>query len=382
MASNRVQIFNASNIETLPWPKTPEADAARRFIVPLMQKGVAHYIDNIDTQLYAILIDDLVLPITLNDAQYDNSYVCSPYGHYVGYGLDSLEGIKNNFIRKSISAFLKGLGKALQAGHINKVVIVNNWLVSTNLHPHLSCEQIETISQYLQTQFPDHAIVMRSVHTFDGDLLFRALGQSQFDLVASRQVYFLKAQDDEVFTSRIFKSDQKQLESSQYEIVSHETLSLEAVEKMTELYRIVYVEKHSSVNPQLNENFIRLALESQVLQLKALRKEGRIDAVVGFFVRHGVMTSPLFGYNTSLSASSGLYRLASTMLTQEARDRKVLYHLSSGAATYKKIRKAESHLEYTAVYHRHLPWQRRLPWIVLKTICNSVGIALMRRIET
>ena len=115
------------------------------------------------------------------------------------------------------------------------------------------------------------------------------------------------------------------------------------------------------------------------MRFKALKKEGRIDGVVGFVERNGEMFCPFFGYDRSLPQELSLYRLLSTVLMLEADRRHLLFHQSAGASMFKKIRKAQSCIEYIAVDYRHLPFKRRIPWILLEKLCNSIGVIFMKR---
>jgi len=376
------KLYSSQNIDEMSWPTTSDGEYAKNFLTPLIKNGVQHYIDNIETEMRVLQIDDLALPVTINNTEYHNSYVCSPYGQYVSYAQESLTPVKSKLLKKLLSSLLWGLGKLLKLGKANKVIIVNNWMFSTNLYPKLTHEQIKKITEFLKIKFPEHAIIFRSIHTYGKENLFQSLERNHFELIASRLVFFMDTENENIFTSRIFKSDLKLLRESEYQTIYSDEIPESEIEKITTLYRSVYLDRHSTLNPQLNRNFIKLALLNQVLSLKALKNnQGQIDVVVGYFHRNGIMTSPLLGYDVSQPQSNGLYRLASTILTLEAKKQQKLFHLSSGAAFYKKIRKAEGNIEYTAVYNRHLSIPRRFPWFVLKSICNSVGIMFMKKFD-
>lgn len=381
MMDDRIKLFDASTIETVAWPATADGEYAKKFLVPLIKNGVSHYIDNIETNLLALSIDDLVLPITINDSQYMNCYVCSPYGQYVTYAQEYIEKIKNNWVKRPLLLLVSCMGKMLRLGEINKVVVVNNWLFSINLYPHITQEQVSAIKSYLQKRFPAHAILFRSIHTYGSKALYKTFEHNHFSLIASRPIYFLKTHDESVFSSRIFKSDYKLLRESTHEVVSDPGISFSEAQQITSLYQSVYLERHSMLNPQWNVRFVELAFNNKILNLKALRKNGRIEAVAGYYCRNGMMTSPFLGYDISLPVENKLYRLTCTVLTQEARDRKLLFHLSSGASFFKKIRKAEASIEYMAVCHKHLPFLRRVPWVVLRGLSNTLGIAFMKRFD-
>jgi hypothetical protein len=89
---------------------------------------------------------------------------------------------------------------------------------------------------------------------------------------------------------------------------------------------------------------------------------------MGFFVRNGVMTQPLFGYDTRLPQAEGLYRLLTLITLQEGLQRNLLVHASGGVGKFKKIRGGKSVIEYNAVFARHLPRKRQMPWKLLKKI--------------
>ncbi len=342
--------------------------------MPFLKNGTSSYIDNVETRMMALLIDDIVLPVTVNFADYNNSYVCSPYGHYVGYCHDQLSGKR----KKLFAPLIDSYGSFYKLGKLNRVVMVNNWLYSTNLYPNLDAKQIQEIKEFLVKKFPHHAIVFRSINDYELLELKEILREHKFHLVPSRIVYFTKADSDSAFKSRMFKSDLSILKNSTYEISS---LEIEDAARAAELYHKLNIEKHSKLNPQFNSQFIKMAIENNFLSFKGLRRDGRLDAVVGYYSTDKVMTSPLFGYDTDLPGELGLYRQLSTILLQEAKEAGKLLHQSSGAGDFKKLRRAESAVEYNAVYTKHLPFYQKASWSFLNKIMNTVGLSAMRKMS-
>jgi len=92
-----------------------------------------------------------------------------------------------------------------------------------------------------------------------------------------------------------------------------------------------------------------------------------------------VITAPLVGYDTALGDQAGLYRLLMLALTETAAERRRVLHLSSGAASFKRLRGAEAYAEYSLIYHRHLAPRRRLPWQMLGWLSQRAITPLMRR---
>lgn len=376
---SRLALYDANQLDQCPWPQTVEGEYTRKFVTPLMKRGVSTYIENIRTDLRVLVGDQVVLPVTINQAEYENSYVCSPYSYYISYAKESLKLMTQKALYYSINALLWSVGKILQRYQVNKVVMVNNWFYSTSLYPSLQPQQVVQIAEFLQQQFPDHAIIFRSIDPHTSPIYYETLQKVGFDYIASRQIFFIDPHQSSLFESRLFNSDLKLLKNSGYEIIDGEQLIKEDLSHVLKLYQDLYIHKYSNLNPQFNEEFLRLAMSQKLMQFQALKKEGRIDGVVGYVQRHGMMFSPFFGYDREIPKEVALYRLLSTVMMLEAHRQRLFFHLSSGASTFKKIRKANSCIEYMAVYHQHLPLKRKIPWLILKNMCNSLGKKYMER---
>lgn len=375
----KIKIFNKENIDQLEWPETHEGHFTKKMVLPIIKNGVSAYFDNVKTKMMVLQIDGLVLPITINDKVTENSYVCSFYSYYIGYGLKTASAIKNRILRNSVKAILKGLGTFLKLGKIDKVVSVNNWLFSTNLYPSLTPDQILAIRKKIEEDFPKHAIVFRSINTLDQNSPINSLKHHAFDLIASRQIFITDPKKEEVFTTRLFKSDLKFLKGTNYTLSELGDDPAQGLAKLLSLYNALYVDKYSAMNPKLNESFLKLVVDDKLFNFKTFKKDGDIDGIFGYYSMYGVMTSPFFGYDIHKPQETGLYRLLSTALTLEAKNSGQLFHQSSGASFYKSIRKATPSIEYNAVYTKHLNIHRRFYWKTLKFLINSFGIPWMKR---
>ncbi len=379
----KIRLFFADTIEQLPWPDNEDGSYARAYLTPLIQQGTQRFIDNVTTTYMALLIDErIVLPLSLNRREYANSYVCSPYTHYITYAKEELTLVKPAWLRRLFATIFTLLGLLGKACQMNQVVCVNNWLLSTNLYPSLSTQQLKDILDFLKQRFPHHAIVFRSLNNATTPTMMTDLKHLGCTLPGSRQVYLLRPADPHALTSKarwLLKRDFTLLARYGYTAAINEELTEDDIARIVDLYNVLYLDKYSRSNPMFNEHFIRLALYEKILQLVVLKKDKRIDAVLGYFYRNGVMTTPLFGYDTALPQELGLYRMLSVILFNIAKERGLLLHESSGATQFKRNRGACAEIEYSAIYVQHLPLYRYLYWDMLTFLLDRIGIPYMQK---
>lgn len=374
-------LYDANTIDQLPWPQNDDGEYAKKFLTPLVKNGIHTYIENIHADIKVIHLNHLILPILAINDDYNVSHVCSPYAHYITFSLESLHLMgENRFLKGITKLYLKLLGKILRFGKVNKIVYVNNWLFSADLYPaELDEEAVSAITACIKKHYPGHSIAFRSINAVTTQKPYISLPKNGFDLIPSRQIFVTDSKKEGVFQTRIFKSDLKLMKDKNYEVVDNQALSSEEIPRVLELYKKLYLDKYSTLHPQVNLKFMQLAVDQQLLQIKALKKDGRLDGVAGYVSRNGVMYSPFFGYDTSLPQETGLYRILSTVLSLEAQKNQYVFNQSAGASFYKKVRRAEPTIEYLAVYHKHLPYLQQTPWLLLKWIMNSVGVKFMEK---
>ncbi|HNK63907.1 MAG TPA: GNAT family N-acetyltransferase [Anaerolineales bacterium] len=364
------ELFTRENIHTLPFPSTEDGDYARRYLIPLMSDDSQKYIRNVhNTQLMAVKASETVFPITITDFHPQNTYTVSPYSHYVSYGgLEEVKHLNNKIAEIAVKALMFPVAAFFKYSELDKVVFVNNYLLSTNLYPSVNSDQIKALSAALVTWFPDRAIVFRSVDQKKNPHIYRTLAGLGYDLVLSRQVWYM----DPVaaLKTRQCKEDLRVLRRNGYEAVDGKDLSDEELRRAVELYDLLYLEKYSYFNPQFTFEFLRLARDENILHMVGLKKDGRLNGIMGFFIRNGAMTQPLFGYDTSLPMEEGLYRLLTLVTLQAGVQRGLLVHASGGVGRFKKVRGGESVTEYNAVYTKHLPRRRQLPWKLIGNVSD------------
>jgi hypothetical protein len=342
--------------------RVPRRDPFGKYVASLMRQGATFYIENADVSIRALVIDGKTLPLVINAGTTHTSDVCSPYAHYLLYTIEEFS--KRRFLVPAavLRALAVPFGALLRSTLVDRVVFVNNWLIATNPSPRLSCEQIQAVTNRVLREYPDFAIVFRSVNSLLDKSLGEALVGNGYRLVRSRRVYVLDGRNKRHLRHHNTRDDLRILESSPYSVVDcHSTLARHAV-RMAELYRGLYLSKHSGLNPQLNADYFRLTLGENIFTYRGLERDGRIDGFLSYFVQDDRMTGACLGYELSVPRDAGIYRMLIAIAISEAIQRGLQLNLSGGAGHFKMLRGAVPVDEYDAVYDRHLPIHRRLAW--------------------
>lgn len=361
------QLYTRENISELQWPSTADGEYARNYLLPIMG-GPQKYIKNAhNTQLMVAKVDDVILPITISDFHPGNTYTVSPYSHYVSYGgFEEVKHLENPPVEALIKLVMNPVAWYFRKAELDKVAYVNNYLLSTNLYPSVSSEQLAALGEVLPKWFPDRVIIFRSVDQRKNPHIVEVLKQINYEMVLSRQVWYMDPA--EAARTRQYKEDARVLRKHGYEVVEGKELSDDDLHRAVHLYNLLYLEKYSYYNPQFTFEFLKLSRDKGALCLRALKRDRQMNAVMGFFIRNGAMTQPLFGYDTTLPQEEGLYRLLTLITLQEGLQRNLLVHASGGVGKFKKIRGGRSVIEYNAVFAKHLPAWRQRPWKLIQAI--------------
>src|SRR5206468_1590252 len=148
--------------------------------------------------------------------------------------------------------------------------------------------------------------------------LIQHLRQCEFRLLPTRSVFFYDPSKKEELSSKVqyhHRRDLKLIEKEGYEVLRNGDLKETDLPRLLELYRKVYMEKHTSC---------------------------------------------------------GLYRMLSVLLYKESEVKNLALNDSSGGDDTKKWRGLKLFDEYVAIYDRHLPLRRRLFWKTVDIFLNKI----------
>lgn len=337
-------------------------------------------IHNVKTKFYSLNYGQQLFPVTVNDGQYENSYVVSPYTAFIHYAKEELVKLQNKSLSIALSIFLTCFGLICKKGKINHLVFVNNYLLSTNLYPAWQGENIAKMTQDLMTKYPNHLLAFRSLNQYQHPELIQHFVQNGYHLLASRQVYLFDQEKAPFHHKKNVIADKKLLLKKDYILCHPKDLNEKDYGRIVELYNLLYLDKYSYHNPQFTVKFVQLCHQKKLLDIYGFRnQDGTLDAVIGFFTLGKTTTAPLVGYDTKLPAQLGLYRRLMAYAFQYAKEKNYLLNLSSGASSFKRLRGGKAEMEYSAIYFNHLPFFRRLFWQVLLFFANNLAKPLLEK---
>jgi len=348
--------------------------------------GTQSLIRNVDTRVFALEVAGALLPITVDSPRPGNCYVVSPTAAYTDYARYELGVVPQPAVRSALGCVIAVCARWFRRIQLDRVVHVNNWMLSTNLYGGWQGEGLEELTGELLTRYPDRAVAFRSVNTFSNTALINRLRAAGYLLLPSRQIYVQDARQDQgrsFSCHRDYQHDARQVRRSRYRICRPDKDADGTLfERIETLYNLLYLDKYTPLNPQFTSQWLRNGHRDGWLNLVCLiSPEGSIDGVAGYIQRGDTMTNPVFGYDTALPQALGLYRQLSWICTNEAIERRLALNCSAGAAAFKRSRGAVPHIEYCAVYARHLEFERKLAWRLLSGVLNRFAIPLLRRYE-
>lgn len=379
-----IKLHDVHSLHNIDWATKQDGAYVRDSFVPLLQKDIKLFIKNIDTQLFLLEIDDLVLPITVNNKEFENSYVCSPYTHYISYAMEELWELKRPWLEKLLIYPIRLLGRWLRRTNINKVVVVNNWMLSTNLYHSMNEQQIKRITNLLVEKFPEHTILFRSLNNELHSTIIQSLSNLGYNKIMSRSVYLFDPKFYKEMNRKERKNllnDKKLLKKSNYEVINNERLTKKDILQISNLYNQLYIRKYSINNPIFTPDYLWNALQHRLFEIKVIKKGDTIDGVIAYFIRNGVMTTPILGYDTTSDQQQGLYRILTFLITTDSIEKNLICHRSAGAGGFKRNRGAKQHIEYSYIYNAHLPYKQQKVWKILSWILNTCVEPLARKYQ-
>jgi len=349
----------------------------------MLEHGPVAMAENFDVQAGVVRCGGDAFPVAVHDGGRGMAFPCSLHTQYVAYPRDELALVPDRRQRALARVGIAALDVLFRVAGLDRSVQWNGWLLSTNLHPPGLKRAIGPVTRSLAAAFPRHAILMRNIHGLEDPGLPAAFAGAGYALAASRRIYFFDGRSRAYLAKDTVRRDIKALARlTEYTQVDHGDFTDADVPRITALYRQLYVEKHSRLNPRYTERFVGRALRGRWMEFRGLRHvSGRLDGVFACYTEGGTTSTSFIGYDTTLPDQAPLYRHLVTMLLQRVGERGQLLNYSSGAGEFKRRRGAEAVIESNAVFVRHLPAGQRAAFGVFLGLLERYGRPFLEKNE-
>ena len=370
-------------------PPRQLADAL--WLLTARSRGGQHWVSNSHCQIDSIAIAGHNIPVSLLEySGWQESYVSSPRSTWLRYAQQ--EAIRqlpqtNTWLNKAMTSAIQlascPISALLKGARLDRAAIIGNHLISTNLYPAWSHQDMLETTMQLAGKYPERPLLMRNICPAVHPELHQILNKLGWHMIPSRMVYLCDPQENSVWKHNHVKQDARLLLQSEVEIVLQDAIRPSDLIDLRKVFRQLFIDKHSHLNPDFSPAFFELCLETSFLELIGLRWQGQWVGVLGLYAHpeSGWITTPLIGYDTSLPQELGLYRRLMAILLQQAKQRHLRLHYSSGAARFKRARGGTAALEYSAVYTQHLPSFPRSCHQVFKTVLQTCAPSLLARAD-
>lgn len=319
------------------------------YIRTFLNHDVSSLVENCrNATCYAIEIGTELILVVDGQFQEGQTYPTSLRAQYLDYAQEelTLTKIKGKKLLSGIFQLLK----TIVPKKIDEAIYVGNYLVSTNLFPNFTLEEIQAIEVLLNKHFPNKTIIYRSQNSFLNQELMKQLDVLGYQPFISRQV-FIAHQAQVIKRKKSFKKDSKLAKDTMFHIQTDFNVE-NYTERIIELYTQLYISKYSQINPLYTTLFIEAMKEAQNTQFTGIFDGEKLIGVTMSWSLDGVLTVPILGYDLSYPKEAGIYRLL-TYFTLLRVDDQQIFHMSSGVGPFKLSRGAEYYPEY--IYYKRAP---------------------------
>jgi hypothetical protein len=285
------------------------------------------------------------LPVSVSFAkrQRDATYINSPRTGWFDYVAHEVSQ------HRLIAVSIRVLGWMARAFGIDRIIVVGNYPVSTSVWTLQQVAEIPSAAEEMSERKPDFFVGVRNILPCRDSKLISALTALGFVGLPARVIYEFDFRGEFMGNFSHLKKDFalfKRLNIA-FEVASR----VEAVDakRMQFLYEIIYLHKHSTLNPQYSAQFFSDLINSGVATYLSIRdSNNRILSFALLWTVGEILTVPALGYDQA-TGDHGSYRVLFVAIYRYARDHKLLLNYSSGAGEFKRRRGGVARLEYTYI---------------------------------
>lgn len=296
----------------------------------------------------------------------NEAFIMNPRCHYYFYLMDEF---------KVPEAFWMGGASLRQA------VGIENYPFSTNDLSQMTVSKLDQMKSPLLREFPRQALWLRGLYREFHPKLIGYLREQGWRIFPAKPVYDFRTDSSDFTLKEAVKRDLKLMGKHSYRFDEH-SLSWDARDwsRALELYRMVYIQKHSALNPDFRETAFSDLAALGSLEFCGIRDSSEQLVAIAAFRKHGsdFYSNPIIGYDTSLPQQLGCYRIMAAKIIERMKSQKVRFNFSSGVGEFKRRRGGVQEFEYHAVFDRHLPRLARQAFSTVNALSQTFMIPICR----
>lgn len=360
-ASSYITIYGRSTISGLTSVNGSLSEKALSYLRPLIENGPSYYIDNLTSEMGLIVVNDKMIPFTIN-SKLASCYLVSVsaiVNSYVKLEL-GLEG-KSGW-RSMLCSAIDLANPLLRLTQVDRVVFINDWLLSTNPTIRLTDDEMYGVIESMAREYPSYSLIFKSLKILDDgtpDKVRPSNGYGMFEYKSNFCIY------PKAKKTRNNASDLALLRKTKYQLQELKVAREEDLACFVSLYTALYFGRYSKASPRLNQEWFRHTINSGLFRCMVLRDGINIIGFSFQLICQDQLISSYIGYDVSLPTKDGVYRLLMLSGLLKAKEEGLVYNMSGsgrwpGVSTFKRQRGAVLKQQYGAHYSAHLPWPRNL----------------------
>lgn len=323
-----------------------------------------------------------VLPMTVCHSDVPQTWVVSPLSTYIDYARE--ESLRNlsPMLSYTIGMALSGLKIFLKHQNFARAAMLNNWLVSTNLYPEFEAHAVNHCMNQAIRHHPRHALWWRSLNFCHHAPWLHYLKQQGCLLIPSRRIFVLNHAQHAQTQHQDWYNDQRLMRKTNLKLRHNHEFNAADYPRMAQLYAQLYLDKYSRLNPNYTALCLQQWHQAGLIYMQGWEDENQVlQGIAGSIHNTKQLTTPIFGFNTNLPQKQGLYRLNNLVAAEYAIKHHLQLNLSAGAGRFKQNRGAVPHIEYSAVYAKHLPMAQQSALKMVQAISFYIGKPMLEKMN-
>lgn len=376
--ANGIQVIDP--LEDEEWPaETPEG--IRRYLTHLAERKPESFVLNAaGVDAIVLRVGEAVLPVLVSDGAAAKASILSPFGHHLSYPIEEISRRSKYLQPWMLRVSLLPLSLLLRSGKVDKIVLVNHWLLSGAPKPDVARSDWREVVHFLSLKYPQHAIVLQDIKPEVAPDNASSVTDAGACLIPTRLVHIVDPKrplvGKECKKIRYERNRSRKIYADNLKNLIQSDMLDDATRQMRELYVKSNIARHSTLNPDYTEAFFELALKCEEFRFHAWHGPDK-SKITGFNLQRSdseYVHWSTFGLDadavTDGTHNQGLYHLIIAADLHESEQNGLMLDWGAGAKEFKQFRGALEYVQYEAVFFQHLSYWRRFVWRSLAWLRN------------